>query len=1606
MSNNYIALYTSAPAMTPVQPDTTLVSPEDQVAIKLKITRGKVRNFSDYGITFDSSNFISLKSRIGEQGFPNSGSYVILSNITNNLQFNNGADSQSYIFQLKDLGSSKNPYTTYFDFSNFNAVTYNSKTYSFKHYQPAVLNSDGTIIRVSDIKPGYVAMKNFEWLKPSEVTYNVIYANLFHKYILDNSLIATNNEENKKIFDSLVQTSYGEIGKPEINTTLPKVVDKTTGAYVNAITLPVGFNSSNACLFNYDTDNSRLYINGLSYIYRLSKWDRYAKYLTDSSEWFSFSLDNGAYNYINQNTYLNVYDELPIDYKIRNIGNTYISDNNVVSYKFEFTTIFPQYHKENAPNTNLYNKLIDKLRVNFTFQIDSQNGYRVFTSNPFSPWITVDNTNKIPTVYDFKDTENKSLADQYTINLAILSKDSNKKYLTTNKLSSSNYHYGSSTFDLVLNDKKWNDSEKYSINGNITYLYSIKCDDGNTCYAKLNVNSVWRNYDNGKYSNQIDLDHEPLWSNYKSDTSDIISAIKSQGNTEDSSFVDLLFAYKDSVGSKYTQLCPVLTAEIPYVINKIHLQCNGKPVSLDVLKDTYIKKFNGSIYYDVTSNYGNAYIDIFSNAYIAGDEANSSASALKYTNGIDEFKNYYSYFYHISYLIHNSENLGITDTLKIYIPEVKLSGDDSLNVNDKYVSITRGAVPDSRIVRDENGYLYIKNLGWYTRTINPLGNYSHTLEPTCDTILDFNVVTPVPQYYTYIYFGNNKSDEAGGDVTLLPKSLLVNCTNNSYEYTVIDNNKPVFTLDRKDNSKYTIYISSGFYSEIYSDNKLQDIIPIFNRNTTTSNINLYSDSTCKNILLNSACDIKISNDNTLELSVNGNIGTDSTSSNVIAYINVGNFINTNKILNISNSGYNTSAEYAYSLTSYYNESFKDISIFVDTSYRPYYILDNTNVFNSKTTIYTQYGTYNLNKLVLEYKYNYDSSVNPITISINPVQSINKLKSGFVSVVPRAVSEVKPINENIYFLNSINFRSSEFKFNIYAEEDNNYILLANNTGCSVHPELTFNLNSVCSYTSSINNRYKDQLVKNRFIDINESVPNKYIKNEILKSVAYLANDKQEIFLSSDFDNNIGIDIYFNNKFDYQNTNNLESNLISYDYTSSYNDKNTIHFAKNYAFDLTGNTKQTKITNLYYTLHNDINTVSSISINGTDVPFNENIKIPVANDNKNNTLSLCNLIEFNANNADFYNQLNNSDITLNGILNNINIISNNYTLTYNSGWVDSKNQLRPIKLADISDTYNNQLKYSFSNDNNLGEIKLSKIISITIKDVFYTTNVLFGFENNKIDIWTINNDNREFNQKWSNLLNYINSITTDDLKNYNTLQITGFSMPKWNKDNCHIYYQYGNVSNTINDQLVNNESTISNGGSVLYKLYDSDDKKAINLNLTNWDSVPNIFKYIIKLGSQTLVLNYQLVNGEVTSEVKTIRFKISNNLNYNQLISNGVVDSGNNITFEPLYITDKNLTNIYNTEPGYLTFKSISSAKEDNYKVTISFCTDTEILRTPYKFTVKDKDYNFRLKDYISTQTADSTSEFYQKNISYIVINQIEVGLEGSGKVTDKYYLNID
>lgn len=1605
MSNNYIALYTSAPTTTPLRPDTSLVSPEDQVAIKLKITRDKARNFSDYGITLQSSNLISLKSRIGKNDIPNSGSYVILSYIINNLQFNNGADSQSYIFQLKNIGSSKYPYTTYFDFSNFNAVTYNSKTYSFKHYQPAILNSDGTITRVSDIKPGYVAMKNFWWNKPSEVTDNVIYANLFHKYILDNSLIVTNDDGIKETFDMFVRTSYGEIGKPETNTEWPKVIDKTTGAYVDAIALPVGFNSSNACLFNYDTDNSRLYINGLSYIYRLSKWDRYAKYLTDSSEWFSFRLDNGAYNHINQNTYLNVYDELPIDYKIRNIGNTYISDNNVISYRFEFTTIFPQYHGEKVLNTNLYNKLIDKLRVNFTFQINSGNGSKMFTSNPFSPWITVDNnTNKIPTIYDFKDTENGSSAGQYAINLAILSKDSNKKYLTTNKLSTSSEHYGSSTFDLVLNDKKWNNSEKYSINGSITYLYSIKCDDGNTCYAKLNVNSVWRNYDNGKYSNRIDLDHEPLWSNYKSDTSDIISAIKSQVNTKDSSFVDLLFAYKDSVGSKYTQLCPVLTAEIPYVINKIHLQCNGKPVSLDVLKDTYINKFNDSTYYAVISNYTNAYIDIFSDAYITGDEVNSLASALKYTNGIDKFKNYYSYFYHISYLIHNSKNQGITDTLKMYIPNVELST-NSLNVNDKYVSITRGVVPDSSIVRDENGYLYIKNLGWYMRTVDPLGNYSHTLEPICDTILDFNVVTPTPQYYTYIYFGNNKSDEAGGDVTLLPKSVLVNCTNNSYEYTVIDNNKPVFTLDGKDN-KHTIYISSGFYSEIGSDNKLQAIIPIFNRNTTTSNINLYSDSTCKNILLNSACDIKISNDNTLELSVSGNICADSTSSNVIAYIDVGNFINTDKILNISNSGYNTSAEYAYSLTSYYNEGFKDISIFVDTSYRPYYILDNTNVFNSKTTIYTQYGTYNLNKLVLEYKYNYDPFVNPITISINPVQTINKLKSGFVSPMPSASQGLAPINKNIYFLNLINFSSSEFKFNIYAEEDNNYILLANNTGCSVHPELTFNLNSVCNYTSSISPRYKYQLVKNRFIDINESIPNKYIKNETLKSVAYLANGKQEIFLSSDFDNNIGIDIYFNNKFAYQNINNLESNLISYDYTSSYNGKNTIHFAKNYAFDLTGNTKQAKITNLYYTLHNDINTVSSIRINDTDVSFNENIKIPVANDNKNNTLSLCNLIEFNANNETFYSQLNTSDIILNGILNNINIISNNYTLTYNSGWEDSENQLRPITLADISDTYNNQLKYSFSNDNNLGEIKLSKIISVTIKDVFYTTNVLFGFENDKIDIWTGNNDNREFNPKWSNLLNYINNITSEDLKNYDTLCITGFNVPNWKKENCNIYYQYGNMSNTIPDDLVNNDSVISNGGSVSYKLYDSDDKKAINLNLTNWDHIPNVFKYIIKLGSQTLVLNYQLDKDGKKSDIKTIRFKISNDLNYNQLISNGVADSGNNITFEPLYITDKNLTNIYNTEPGYLTFKSISSAKEDNYKVTIKFCTDTEVLKHAYSFKVADKDCNFALKDYINTQKDDSTSEFKGKDILYIMISQIQIDPDGSNKDADKYYLNID
>lgn len=1602
MSNNYISLYTTsrtsaptteAPTQSTTQPDINYHTP-----IRLKINWFGKEQFTNYNIPVSNANLLtayityqtsSSTSIITKKAWNISGSTMSMDNIL--------AKEGGYMFTYISADTSGNPVSNiipesfYFDFAHFNNVNYINNTansvvknnttytaYSFNKYTTTYIDKDNILRYDSELEPAVAAMYNLTWDNPDcSAGGQYICSDILVQYQLSSRYV-TGGEQIKSNYEELASKARNIVGTPYNYTNWP--INIINDEYHTA--LPVTMNSSGKGILFYDTTNYRIYINGFNELYQLSKYNKSSN-IDSSKSWIGpMRWMNSGYNGLDTKHRFIINENLPIFYNIKKINDISDSSDNSI---FLFHTIIPTASK----TSYLWSSLKQKVRFNLNLSIPTteHNYYstnavmKTFSTGLFNPFDDNFRNNIIPSSFIYNSSKN-NITNTYPIQLSV--KDQNNKLNTIllqdyfNSQSAMAWPKSSLTLDFNYSnfDTKssiyWNNSTLWPINYNL---------DGQdiTAYAEIK-STPWWYFSSASVVNQASAfpsTMDNLWSGHINNTSpSLIPAVYTNSNNINDSYVNinLTYATNQIVGlaaQSTTTIWPIVNAKIPYVENKIIFRINGKDTSINSNElSQYIDYFDTSnkTYWSSSQNYGKVETDLLGSTLIPDNFKIINQTTNKYIQ-------------HISYLSK------ITKTGELISDNIVFRLKDAGNINTVqpevgiWCNITYNHNSKNFGAYINNAYLYINNLNWDYDTAQPNTN---------NIIIDFKTVTKAPVRYTYYYFDNNIVNDGS---SLTPNTFIL--SNSIYDRT--EDVKHVLRYDYQNNVKI-------LETPANSNNSYITIIPGVNTNINDiKNVFIFNESIGKAIIPISISG-EVNGTTPPPLNIEFNQGNSiitlpnklSDNNTITAYLNASVFNdNTDQYLINIGTGYNTTdLKILNQFISYYDTVGKSeayINVHIDNSNEKLSILTNSNIFNNTPiNIYTQFD--NTKELSLNLSYINDNQINNTQTQIVKNNTFN-VCSVFASVTPNTTSE--PSND-IYFINGIDFNNkSLLHFNISAVENNNTINIDTVSVIPNNYELVNLVSSPNAY-NGLDSIYNHWLIQNRFVNISGQIPFNDIRNEILKNVSlkYYKN----IYAVEKYTDKIGIDVYFHNYI----ANPLDSSVYNYDYTNSYNGKNVSHYGFVKKLDLSDQLKDIKINNLYYRIYNRFDSV--ININNTPVAQNNYITIPVTTD-----INLIDIIKFNSSSYNsFIEALESTKKSLTSVINSIDITTTDkLKISIKEDWQannsESKSGIRPITFNDI--VKDETVRYSFNNNIIIGSIDLSDIVTITEKDTIYVNPVYLGITSEKLNIWE-DTDKTTFNSEWTNLLNYINNITTYDLTSYDKIQITGFKLNTWKSENTSIVYRYGDQVGKTVDSNVTSADILGTQLKTKYNLYNTDNYLALTLqDINRFSNLPTDYEYIVNLANQTVILYYKLIKGNEEVE-NTIRFKITNNINYSQVSKSATLDANNIIDFDILYITDKNLNNIYNTEPGYLTFKSLSEDKHDKYKVTIGFCTDTETLPTTYSFIVADKDYNFGLKDYITTNKADETSVFYQKDISYIIIKQILIDPDDSKKEADKYYLNID
>lgn len=1573
--DNYISLYTQAPSTTGSVISTFAKTP----IIKLEIEWSGRNQFDKYNIPIKEDNL--LRAYITYSVTTASPAVLYkksIWNITGNTMGLSNIQSiyGNAIFEYKSQDDTEIPDLCYIDFSEFNKEDYyiktgsktsNTQTYNYTKYISAYLNSSNDIVRDYNIKPAEVAMRNFVWFNP-DCTFggNYICSDVLENYILSTNYLIpdSQNDITRKNYIDLINKTKEIIGSPFDYTIWPIDIIKKT----NHTVLPVAVNGvPSKSLFNYDFENNKIFINGFNNLFQLSQYLK-RDYINDDPYVYKFNLTNGLKSLLNPKGYFNIHETLPVRYKVKNINNS----SNIFNLYQQFDN-FPNTDKDNI----LWKTLRDNLQYKLSFTIAStSNKYSLslfnhqFTSaylNPFND----------PNGFKFNASSllynNKSLDCTNIIQFAIpKSTQYNETVLLNDNINQPSrlellFDYSNFKYKHKDDNKTYYGIE-YNLNGNTNITYLDIVNKAYWCVSPYNIGAP-------SISDQVSiipsgglLFNEAI--TYKNPK--IVTTCFTDKNNIDNSYINLNISYNYNYNGKEfttTSIIPFIEANVPYNVQKIEFKINDKSIDINSSEARqFIDVYNTSdnTYYNVTSNYEKCYNNL--NSILT-----PSKCVIKQNN------KYNTYLLNISYYSYtnnqyNTNNIDIkltanyiTTTLNpvevkhpYYVCEITYN---KLNINTE---------DNVNIYIDDNQYLHINNL-----------NYQNCSDETIN--INFKLITPIPEYSTYYYFINNTTIPSG---SLTNNTLIIGSNNiynnyNDFSHFLDDSKEYFLKTDQSLNTYDYITIIPGSNTQINN----AKYVHIFKPNQIFGIIADVTESGKTPITT------KLNNDGNLILELPHYVNVKGKDAHT--YLDVNQIVG-DQFDNLINIGtYNTNVDQVNDLLSYYETAGKSeayIKLHIDNNNEPLSILNDSTLFsNIPINIYTKFN--NSGELIFDLSY-----INDKNLEILQSQTVKNDTFNICSVISSVSPGLTPeLDSDIYFINKFKFNDgSLLNFDISINENNNTI---NFDSVSIVPNTEFTyLNQTSNIYNVLNTNYNYWLVKNRFINNNNNSAFDDIRNEILKNISLKYN--KNMYLVDKYTEPIGIDIYFHNYV----ANKLNGSVYNYDYTNTYNGKSVSHYGFVEKLDLSKQIDNIKINNLYYRIYNRFNI--NININSKLVLQNDYIDIPVTTD-----ISLTDIIKFNNSSySSFVSALESTKKLLTSVIDNINITSTDkLKININNGWATDNTEIasgiRPITFNDINK--DETVKYSFNDNIIIGSIDLSDIITVNEIDTIYIQPVYLGITSENINIWQ-DDKKISFNNDWANLLNYINNITTYDLSKYDILQITGFKLTdKLPNQNIKVVYQYGNQTGVTIDKNVKN-TDISTGTEFKneYNLYTSDNYLPLTLeDIFLFSNLPTIYNYNINLANQTVVLHYKLIKG-VEEVESTIRFKITNNTLYSQVTKAAIISANNIVDFGTLYITDKNLTNIYNTEPGYLTFKSISSAKEDNYKVTISFCTDTEILPITYSFTVGDKDYNFGLKDYIAINKANTTSQFYDKDISYIMIKQILIDPDGSKKEADKYYLNID
>lgn len=1610
MSDNNISLYTLKPTTTSaptVSPTTltpvssastsTTVYPQHYSPLRLKVS---ISNKSAYFTPYNLPASLPINGYMTYQlnGVQYTYNIYPISN-NSNLSQSSGFNAS----EIFDTDSNDNkfsliqPISCYLDFSEFNKVSYN-KDKTFSYYRSTYFNQEkynqsiNPYEYISDVSASEVMMKNINWANDDCTRINYIGIGNLYKYLFSEyTLKDPNNTQILK--DNWLNFINGTGNTLSQNPVWPN--DTVAGESACA---PVSWEDSRS--FIYFTKD-KMYFNGFPYLWNVSKIDRTDSILADyysksnNTAWISELMFYNAdvMGRFNREKYFLVYDTMPQQYKIRNEVLSYINgiwmdaDGGLPDTNpFQFT-----WDNGLSILENIYFKL--KL-YHPTQNLPDANyiPYKYETNNiTISP---VASKMELTTHLFHLDSSNTTYLDykkaiqfkEYEVNLnTYLGRtidnticDNSRLYLELNRYSNTDRNdfsnYGNTLFPIKY---KFNESSSTYY---VSYVdYKICCDIVNQ-YTHREIIS---------YSGQVDI------------ISDKLNSLNSPNiyNISYSGLCSLRFTDGyDSAKQTYlviSSINPKIRIDIAHTSQKIFFKYNGHEYNAKE-KDGFIKN-KTTIYSKINTNFDKIIDNVFAESAVLP----SKHIKYVYVDGA------WSYLEYVTYA--NCEygekfyNTSITIDLENVNHYSKPGADAGI-----YCWVDKIGEKANVTIDSTNNKIVVNNINWY--------DADSGLQ---DIVVNFEKVTAPPKpedKYIEYHFGKNTPDDINMSVNYNSAIISANNTTIGYLLTNGTVESPVLTLPIDGNNiSETVYINTGFYTDIYNqaNNNINPAVCIYkpnnNNNNTTTKLTYYNDYNCEIASTlkfksnsSSSPSEQLLSDGGKAITVTNDILNPETKN--IAYLNAYLLFNNELCMNILPNDYMDTVLLGYYQSSYKNSGGNTI-LFIDNVNSNEISLPAGTVFSEDITLYTKLFTAGSKIDCLYYplidKPNSisQSSLNQSVLLTDNVSTLNNIKINDYINTPKQ----KPHN-----LRTISFdtATTPLKFTISAymtglsKVDYGYI----NYNGTVQ-----SINLADENTSYTGRNYNNELIDNRFMLMNKSIPLYDITHETLK---YIAKQYKCNYYNYPYTTPVGIDVYFHPYY-------AELGIIApggFDCTHWYSKNYENTFTKHYIYDIPiaieyNKLKELPITNIQYVIKND--TISNVTIDGINYNQGDYIYLKPSSENSLSVWDLVNvsigehagigyssfrdyiLTEY------YYKEQNNKILSVS--INEIKIDENKYSLFINDKWLNKETGNIEVNLSKIRDITNFDKKYNITNNYSLANINLSDIITVNNKNLIYLEPIYLGFNNERFDIFntTSTNDSDKYNSKWKNLLTFIETSTDYKLdpELYKQMRITSFSILNFVQPNCKLLIDddYNNIStqdgNVIWDGNANGTDELKN----IYNLYLSDNKKLKTLD--NRISNSTKFSYKIILSNYTFVLNCKLFKTANTPEKDGIDISFKFTLGNSDITTTAItLDKNNTLNFGTFYITDKQLAYIKNDQPGYLWFDPISNNPSDDYEVRITFWDENqkEIKSTPAgTIVIKNgiaKKWN--MIEYINNNIDKN------KKVNYISINYIRAN---SGTDIEKYVL---